>query len=111
MSIEGVQAPAHLRGHVLPRSSRVMAEGWVQAVALVGIFGFTVLGFMAARTYQADPPVPDRVVSPTGEQLFTSEDVRHRGSHQDALDDRDLLLFTDVTPAPEPPTPEPVGAH
>ena len=62
MSIEGVPAPVHVRGHVLPRSDRVMAKGWIQAVVLVGIFGFTVLGFMAARTYQADPPIPDRVV-------------------------------------------------
>ena len=31
---------------------------------------------MAARTYQADPPIPDRVVSATGEVLFTGEDVR-----------------------------------
>jgi hypothetical protein len=34
MSIEGVQAPVHLRGQVLPRSDRVMARGWIQAVAL-----------------------------------------------------------------------------
>ena len=61
MSIEGVQAAVHVRGHVLPRTERVLAKGWIQAAALVGIFGFSVLGFMAARTYQADPPIPDRV--------------------------------------------------
>ena len=76
MSIEGAPATVHVRGHVLPRSDRVMARGWIQAVALVGIFGFTVLGFMAARTYQADPPIPDRVVSASGDALFTGEDVR-----------------------------------
>ena len=31
---------------------------------------------MAARTYQAEPPIPDRVVSESGEVLFTGEDVR-----------------------------------
>jgi nitric oxide reductase subunit B len=37
--------------------------------------------------------------------------VRHRGSHQDALTDDDLLLFTEVVPlAPPPPDPELVGA-
>jgi nitric oxide reductase subunit B len=61
---------------VLVRSERVMAKGWVQAVALVSIFGFTVLGFMAARTYQAEPPIPGRVVSESGTELFTGEDVR-----------------------------------
>ena len=30
--------------------------------------------------------------------------VRHRGSHQDALDDGDLLLFTEVTPASDDPS-------
>jgi len=53
-----------------------MAKGWIQAVILVGIFGFTVLGYMAARTYQAEPPIPDRVVSESGTELFTGEDVR-----------------------------------
>ena len=76
MTIEGVPATVHVRGHVLPRTDRVMAKGWIQAVVLVSIFGFTVLGFMAARTYQADPPIPDRVVSASGEVLFTGEDVR-----------------------------------
>lgn len=53
-----------------------MAKGWIQAVLLVSIFGFTVLGFMAARTYQAEPPIPDRVVSASGTELFSGEDVR-----------------------------------
>ena len=76
MSIESVQTTVHVRGHVLPRTERVMAKGWIQAVVLVSIFGFTVLGFMAARTYQAEPPIPDRVVSASGGLLFTGEDVR-----------------------------------
>ena len=29
--------------------------------------------------------------------------VRHRGSHQDALDEEDLLLFTEVVPVAGPP--------
>ncbi len=29
------------------RSERIMAKGWIQAVVLVSLFGFTVLGFMA----------------------------------------------------------------
>lgn len=53
-----------------------MGRAWVQAVLLVGIFGFTVLGFMAARTYQADPPIPERVISESGTPLFSGEDVR-----------------------------------
>jgi nitric oxide reductase subunit B len=37
--------------------------------------------------------------------------VRHRGSHQDALDDDDLLLFTEVTPTTGPPDSERVGVR
>ena len=37
--------------------------------------------------------------------------VRYRGTHQEALADEDLLLFTEVVPlAPPPPDPELVGA-
>jgi len=60
----------------LQRRERLISRGWVQAVALVALFGFSVLGFIAARTYQAEPPIPERVVSPTGELVFTGEDVR-----------------------------------
>ena len=76
MSIEGVQATAHERGHVQPRTDRVMGKGWIQAVALVGIFGFTVLGFMAGAHLPGRPsdPRPGRPAS--GEVLFTGEDVR-----------------------------------
>jgi len=32
-----------------------MAKGWIHAVVLVSIFDFTVLGYMAVRTNQAEP--------------------------------------------------------
>ena len=66
----------NVREPAAQRRKRVMAKGWIQAVVLVGIFGFTVLGYMAARTYQAEPPIPDRVVSASGEELFSGKDVR-----------------------------------
>ncbi len=66
----------NVREAALPRRERVMAKGWIQAVVLVSIFGFTVLGYMAARTYQAEPPIPERVVSASGGALFSGEDVR-----------------------------------
>ncbi len=53
-----------------------MSKGWVQAVALVVLFGFFVLGLLAYRTYQAKPPTPERVVAPGGEVLYTGEDIR-----------------------------------
>ena len=57
------------------RRTLLVSKGWVQAVALVVLFGFFVLGLLAYRTYQAKPPVPERVVAPGGEVLYTAADV------------------------------------
>ena len=58
------------------RRELLVSKGWVQAVALVVLFGFFVLGLLAYRTYQAKPPTPQRVVAPGGEVLYTGDDVR-----------------------------------
>ena len=57
------------------RRDLLVSKGWVQAVALVLLFGFFVLGLLAYRTYQAKPPIPERVVDPAGEVLYTQRDV------------------------------------
>ena len=75
------------------RSERVMAKGWIQAVVLVSLFGFTVLGFMAARTYQAEPPIPDRVVTSSGTLLFSGNDVR---AGQDVFLRNGLMQFGSI---------------
>jgi nitric oxide reductase subunit B len=49
---------------------------WVQAatlVALLGFFGLVLMGFL---TYQSSPPIPERVVTAGGQQVFTGADVR-----------------------------------
>jgi len=53
----------------------LLSKGWIQAVALVVLFGFFVLGLLAYRTYTDQPPVPDRVVDPSGQVPFTGADV------------------------------------
>jgi nitric oxide reductase subunit B len=58
------------------RRPRMIARGWIQAAVLVTAVGFLVMGLLAMRTYQAEPPIPDRVVTGSGERLFTGEDVR-----------------------------------
>ena len=40
------------------RREFLISRGWIQAVLLVVLFGFFVLGLLAYRTYQAKPPVP-----------------------------------------------------
>jgi nitric oxide reductase subunit B len=58
------------------RRGLLISKGWVQAVALVVLFGFFVLGLLAYRAYSGQPPIPDRVVDPQGRVVFTGEDVR-----------------------------------
>ena len=53
----------------------LISKGWVQAALLVFAFGFFVLGLLAYRTYQDEPPIPDRVVDPSGQTLFTRDDI------------------------------------
>jgi nitric oxide reductase subunit B len=53
----------------------LVANGWIQAVAIVVVFGFFVLGLLAYRTYKDEPPIPARTVGETGEVLFTHQDV------------------------------------
>jgi nitric oxide reductase subunit B len=53
----------------------LISKGWVQAVALVMLFGFFVLGLLAYYTYTDEPPIPDKVVDASGRILFTGSDV------------------------------------
>ncbi len=57
------------------RRPLLVSKGWVQAVALVVLFGFFVLGLLAYRTYTEQPPIPERVVDPAGATIFTRDDV------------------------------------
>ena len=49
------------------RAELPLSKGWVQGIALVMIFGFTVMGMLAARTYTDSMPQPEQVVGPAGE--------------------------------------------
>ena len=57
------------------KQSLLVSKGWIQAVGLVMLFGFFVLGLLAYRTYTDEPPIPARVVDPDGNVLFTGTDV------------------------------------
>jgi nitric oxide reductase subunit B len=57
------------------RRELLVSKGWVQAVALVVLFGFFVMGLLAYRTYAGQPPIPERVVDPQGRTVYTGEDV------------------------------------
>jgi nitric oxide reductase subunit B len=49
-----------------PRREFLISKTWIQAVLLVVLCGFFVLGLLAYRTYQAQPPIPARVVDQNG---------------------------------------------
>ncbi len=60
---------------VTQRREFLISKAWIQAVVLVVLCGFFVLGLLAYRTYMAHPPVPARVVDQSGNLLFTGHDV------------------------------------
>ncbi|HEU6447384.1 MAG TPA: cbb3-type cytochrome c oxidase subunit I [Verrucomicrobiae bacterium] len=53
----------------------LVSKGWLQAVALVMLFGFFVMGLLAYWTYTDQPPIPEKVVDENGNVLFTGKDV------------------------------------
>ena len=53
----------------------LISKGWIQAVALVMLFGFFVMGMLAYYTYTDEPPIPGSVVDPSGTALFSGKDV------------------------------------
>ena len=63
---------------ILPAARRppVVSKGWVQLAALVSLSGFFVLVLMGFLTYQSSPPTPQRVVSASGQTVFTGADIR-----------------------------------
>jgi nitric oxide reductase subunit B len=57
------------------RREFLLGKGWIQAVLLVVLCGFFVLGLLAYRTYMAHPPVPARVIDQNDRVLFTGKDI------------------------------------
>jgi nitric oxide reductase subunit B len=53
----------------------LVSKLWIQAVLLVFVFGFLVLGMLAWGTYAGAPPIPATVTDPAGRVLFTRADI------------------------------------
>jgi nitric oxide reductase subunit B len=58
-----------------PRRGLIISKGWVQTAIIVFVFGFFVLGLLAYRTYVGEPPIPERVVSESGQVLYSGDDI------------------------------------
>jgi nitric oxide reductase subunit B len=64
-----------VRTHTIETRGLLISKRWVQAVAIVVLFGFFVLGLLAYRTYTDQAPIPGKVVLPDGQVLFSRADV------------------------------------
>src|SRR6476661_2287386 len=53
----------------------LISKGWIQAVVIVMLCGFSILGVLAYRTYTDEPPIPSRVIDADGKVLFTGADI------------------------------------
>lgn len=53
----------------------LVSSGWIQAGAVVVLFGFFVMGLLAYKTYTSEPPIPARVVAANGQLLFTGAEI------------------------------------
>jgi nitric oxide reductase subunit B len=53
-----------------------VSRTWVQVAALVILCGFFILGLLTYRTYMAHPPVPKKVVGPSGRVVFSGKDIQ-----------------------------------
>jgi nitric oxide reductase subunit B len=57
------------------RRPMVISPLWLQGVILTFVFGFAVLGYLALRVYQDHAPIPSRVLSESGQTVFSGEDI------------------------------------
>ena len=52
-----------------------LSPWWRNALILVMIMGFTILIWLAVRSYQDAPPIPGKVIGPAGEIVFTRNEI------------------------------------
>ncbi|MBZ0169096.1 nitric-oxide reductase [Candidatus Methylomirabilis lanthanidiphila] len=53
-----------------------LSPWWRHSLVITLIVGLTVLIWLAVRTYQFAPPIPDKVIGPGGETILTADDIR-----------------------------------
>ena len=55
--------------------SEKLSPWWRRSVIIVLVIGFAVLIWMSVRVYEDAPPIPEKVVGPSGETIFTRKDI------------------------------------
>jgi nitric oxide reductase subunit B len=56
--------------------NETLSPWWKHGVILIMVLGFTLLIWLAVRSYRDAPPIPEKVVSVSGETLFTGQDIQ-----------------------------------
>lgn len=54
-----------------------LSSWWRKGTIIVLIGGFIILGSLSFKTYSDAPPIPEKVVGPSGEVVFTGADIRN----------------------------------
>jgi nitric oxide reductase subunit B len=52
-----------------------LSRWWRYSVLLIMLGGFAVLGCVAGTAYKVGPPIPEKVLDPVGQVIFTGDDV------------------------------------
>jgi len=52
-----------------------LSPWWRRTAVLTIVLGFSVLIWISLRPYKDSPPIPGKVMGPSGELLFTREDI------------------------------------
>ncbi len=55
--------------------SETLSPWWRNSVIIVLVIGFSVLIWMAIRAHKDAPPIPEKVVGPSGETIFIREEI------------------------------------
>lgn len=56
-------------------SDETLSSWWRRGVVFIVVSGLTILIWLAAKTYTDAPPIPNKVVTPSGDVLFTGDDI------------------------------------
>jgi nitric oxide reductase subunit B len=59
---------------MLEKRELLISKGGIQAIPIVGLCGFLLLGILVYRTYTDEPPIPSKVLGSNGQILFTGSD-------------------------------------
>jgi nitric oxide reductase subunit B len=52
-----------------------LSPWWRHTVILIIVVGLSILLWLAAKTYRDAPPIPDKVVGPSGQLVFSAADI------------------------------------